>query len=133
MSDFQAAYERILEATGLHTQTEVASLLCIRQSSISDAKRRSVIPDKWLITLFETHALNPVWVRSGDGPRYLTGSDGQAPLPLTVEQCAARLVPVLQTALEATVPDLAARLREALDLPAPAEPRGSGEEGHDAP
>lgn len=37
---FQDAYERILQSTGLRTQTDVAALLGVKQSSISDAKRR---------------------------------------------------------------------------------------------
>lgn len=45
---FQDAYERILQATGLRTQSEVAALLGVKQSSISDAKRRKHIPDPWL-------------------------------------------------------------------------------------
>ena len=36
---FQDAYERILQSTGLRTQTDVAALLGVKQSSISDAKR----------------------------------------------------------------------------------------------
>ena len=37
---FQDAYERILQSTGLRTQTDVAAMLGVKQSSISDAKRR---------------------------------------------------------------------------------------------
>ena len=111
MSDFQPAYQRILEATGLRTQTEVADLLGIAQSSISDALRRQSIPDQWLVTLFDTYALNPAWIRSGKGPHYLTGCDGQPPVPLTPE-CTRRLEPVLRAALMATVPALAEELRK---------------------
>lgn len=45
---FQDAYERILQSTGLRTQTDVAALLGVKQSSISDAKRRNHIPDSWI-------------------------------------------------------------------------------------
>ena len=38
---FQDAYERILQSTGLRTQTDVAAMLGVKQSSISDAKRRN--------------------------------------------------------------------------------------------
>lgn len=119
MSDFQSAYDRIREATGLRTQSEVAALLGIAQSSVSDALRRQCIPDQWLLTLFDMCALNPAWIRSGEGPRYLTGCDGQPPLPLRLEQCVPRLEPMLRAALLTTVPALAAELREAMGLPAP--------------
>ena len=49
---FQDAYERILQSTDLRTQTDVAALLGVKQSSISEAKRRNHIPDSWILTLF---------------------------------------------------------------------------------
>ena len=38
--EFDAAYARICEVCGMKTQTELSAYLGIRQSSISDAKRR---------------------------------------------------------------------------------------------
>ena len=80
MSDFQSAYQRILEATGLRTQSELAAELGIRQSNISDAKRRNSIPVQWLLSLFDKHALNPAWVRTGEGVPYLAQSTAAKPL-----------------------------------------------------
>jgi bacteriophage CI repressor helix-turn-helix domain len=132
MSDFQTAYDRIREATGLRTQTEVAALLGVRQSSISDAKRRDSIPAQWLLILFDKHALNPTWVRTGEGAPYLAQSPGQPPNLFTPEQCIRRLEPVLRAALLTTVPALAAELRQALGLPVPEESGGPEEASHDA-
>ena len=42
---FQDAYERILQSTGLRTQTDIAAMLGVKQSSMSDAKRRNHIPE----------------------------------------------------------------------------------------
>ena len=67
----QDAYERILQSTGLRTQTDVAALLGVKQSSISDAKRRNHIPDSWILTLFNKKGLNPSWIRTGEGPQYV--------------------------------------------------------------
>ena len=72
---FQDAYERILQSTGLRTQTDVAALLGVKQSSISDAKRRNHIPDSWILTLFNKKGLNPSWIRTGEGPQYVAGTD----------------------------------------------------------
>ena len=68
---FQDAYERILQSTGLRTQTDVAAMLGVKQSSISDAKRRNHIPDSWIMTLFSKRGLNPTWIRTGEGPQYV--------------------------------------------------------------
>lgn len=64
---FNAAYRRILAALGLRTQVELAEFLGIRQSSVSDAKRRGVLPDSWLLALVEQRGLNPAWVKTGEG------------------------------------------------------------------
>ncbi|WP_027186131.1 LexA family transcriptional regulator [Desulfovibrio inopinatus] len=70
-SDFDEAIERIKKATGTRTQVELAKILDIRQSSISDAKRRKSIPSDWLIKLFRSHGLNPDWITSGQEPQCL--------------------------------------------------------------
>lgn len=73
--DFASSYDRIKEATHARTQVELAEVLRIRQSSISDAKRRAQVPDSWLVKLLATYGLNPEWIKTGLGPRYLVGSD----------------------------------------------------------
>ncbi len=77
-SAFEDAFERIKKATGLRTQVEVAKLLDIRQSSISDAKRRKSVPDGWLIKLYQTYGLNPNWILEGDQPQFLGEPKGGA-------------------------------------------------------
>ena len=69
--NFPEAYARIQEATGCRTQTELAAYLGIRQSSISDAKRRGSIPADWLLILLRRKGFNPDWMISGQGARFL--------------------------------------------------------------
>lgn len=64
-------YERIQKVIGTRTQNDLAQLLEIKQSSISDAKRRNAIPADWLMTLFENLKINPRWLKYGTGPRFL--------------------------------------------------------------
>lgn len=74
--DVTEAYERILSATGARTQTELAELLEVKQSSISDAMSRGGgIPANWLVILTEKLAMNPRWVKTGEGPQYLQPAD----------------------------------------------------------
>ena len=70
-----SAMDRILAATGTKTQMQLAELLEVRQSSISDAKRRGSVPAPWLVTLLRTHNLNPDWVLTGEGPMYLVPAE----------------------------------------------------------
>lgn len=60
--DFELAMERIQAISGCRTQTELANVLGIKQSSISDAKRRRTIPDGWLVKLFRHYGANPSWI-----------------------------------------------------------------------
>lgn len=57
--EFDAAYARICEVCGMKMQTELSAYLGIRQSSISDAKRRMMIPAAWLLTLLTREGVNP--------------------------------------------------------------------------
>ena len=77
-SRFDEAFDRIKKSTGMRTQVEIAKLLDIRQSSISDAKRRQSIPDSWLIKLYQIYNLNPNWVLDGEVPQFLGEQRGGA-------------------------------------------------------
>ena len=70
-NNFAEAYERLLSVYGIRTQMELAERLGIRQSSISDAKRRAVIPAAWLVTALIDTSTNPEWIRTGEGSTYL--------------------------------------------------------------
>ncbi|WP_288956762.1 helix-turn-helix domain-containing protein [uncultured Desulfovibrio sp.] len=69
--DFKEAMGRIQIVTGCGTQEELASLLGIRQSSISDAKKRGSIPSDWLLTLWRKKGVNPDWIMWGQGAQWL--------------------------------------------------------------
>lgn len=71
--------ERIKAVTRTHTQTALAEILEIRQSSIADAKRRQSVPGAWYMTLFEMLGVNPDWLKSGIGPVYLRTEVGYIP------------------------------------------------------
>ena len=74
-TSFKERYKRIQCVTGTRTQMELAAFLCIRQSSVADAKRRNAIPYPWLVKLMLRTNANPEWLLSGTGPQFL---DGQA-------------------------------------------------------
>lgn len=80
MVNFEEIFERIKLATNTRTQVELAEVLDIRQSSISDAKRRNSVPSDWYMKLFEQFGLNPDWLKKGNGPMYLRTDQGYAPV-----------------------------------------------------
>jgi hypothetical protein len=76
-SAFEAQYRRVFEAAESRTQVELAAFLEIRQSSISDAKRRQSIPAEWLVTLFTKKRINLEWILWGEGAQYLVPVDAE--------------------------------------------------------
>lgn len=73
------AFKRIRNVTGCGTQVTLAEFLDIKQSSISDAKRRNSIPPEWLIKIFRLKNIHPDWILTGEGPKYLLPSETATP------------------------------------------------------
>jgi phage repressor protein C with HTH and peptisase S24 domain len=73
---FEEAMDRIKKATGARTQVQLSAVLDVRQSSISDAKRRCSIPSDWFLKLYRSHGLNPDWLAEGHDPVYLIPAKG---------------------------------------------------------
>lgn len=73
----KSALERVFEVAERRTQTDLADLLGIKQSSISDAKKRNVIPAEWLVKLLRLKGINPEWILTGLGPKTLGPAKGE--------------------------------------------------------
>ena len=68
-------FERVFEAAECRTPIELADTLDVQQSFISDAKRRNSIPSDWLIKLLRLKQINPDWILTGQGSRFMVPSD----------------------------------------------------------
>lgn len=75
----ETALERLLATVGCRTQNELADLLGITQSSVASAKKRNVIPAEWLVKLLHLKGLNPEWVLTGEGQKYLAIARDKTP------------------------------------------------------
>ena len=84
-TSFESQYKRVFEAAECRTQVQLAALLDIQQSSISDAKRRKNIPADWRMKLFEKKRINPEWILCGQGAKYLVPADSGQSLPHVVK------------------------------------------------
>lgn len=102
------ALERVFEAAGCRTQSQLADLLGIRQSSISDAKKRGAVPAEWLVKLLRLKKVNPEWILTGQGARFLHPADaaGVAAAPL---ECVTEIRPPEDCSLEALIMEIARR------------------------
>ena len=74
---FEEQMKRIKFITGKHTQVDLAALLGVKQSSISDAKKRGNIPPSWLVILMRCKHANPEWILTGNGPAFFSIPPGE--------------------------------------------------------
>ncbi len=59
---------RIMSATGISSQAELAKELGLNRSGITHARNKNHIPDNWIVKLFRRFRVNPDWVDTGRGP-----------------------------------------------------------------
>jgi len=69
---FDKFYERVSAATGISSLADLAQILGLNRSAISQARKKGSIPATWLLELYRRFGLNPDWLEAGHGPRYLT-------------------------------------------------------------
>jgi len=72
---FEAFFERVAQACGLRSQQELASLLGVNRSAITQAKQRNAVPQGWVLKLSRDFGLSPNWVEHGIGPSRLDRAD----------------------------------------------------------
>ena len=68
--------KRILDVTGIRSQSELAKELEIDRSGITHARNKNKLPDKWIVKLYRKFGFNPQWIETGIGNVFLrTHSD----------------------------------------------------------
>ena len=74
---FESFLKRVFLATGIDSQTELANILRVNRSAITQARKKESIPANWILQLFRIYSLNPVWIESGIGETYLRPEAGE--------------------------------------------------------
>jgi phage repressor protein C with HTH and peptisase S24 domain len=64
---FESFFERVTAATQIRSQTELAAVLGINRSAITQAKKKGTIPANWVLGLSRKFGLNPDWLERGTG------------------------------------------------------------------
>lgn len=67
MNKIDELINRVLDATGISSSSELANALEINRSGITHARNKNKVPDKWIVKLYRTFNLNPKWIESGTG------------------------------------------------------------------
>ncbi|MDR2076022.1 MAG: helix-turn-helix domain-containing protein [Desulfovibrio sp.] len=74
---FQPFFQRLLTATDIASQRDLADALGVHRSAVTQAKTRNAVPGKWILPLSRRYALSPDWLESGVSGR--TGRGRPAP------------------------------------------------------
>ena len=89
--DFQTFFERAARALGIKSLSELATILGVNRSSITQARKKNSIPANWLLSLFRSHGLNPDWLEGGDGPKWLRSGETDQDAFFRIPKVQARL------------------------------------------
>jgi SOS-response transcriptional repressor LexA len=65
---FDIFFERVAQTTGLRTLSDLADLLGVNRSAVTQARKKDSIPATWLLHLYRQKGLNPDWLEGGPGP-----------------------------------------------------------------
>jgi phage repressor protein C with HTH and peptisase S24 domain len=82
---------RVYKATGAGSQTDLAALLRVNRSAITQARKKNSIPAKWILRLYRAYGLNPDWVENGAGPMRIEAAAGDADRFRNIPKVKARL------------------------------------------
>ena len=73
-TNFNQVIQRVFEATGIESQTELARILQVNRSAVTQARKKGSVPDRWLLLLFREYGLSPEWLETGVGRVFLKQS-----------------------------------------------------------
>ena len=66
--DFDGCFQRLKEAVGAGTETELGRSLGIKQESIAVARKRKQLPPRWFVDIYFRFGISVDWILSGTGP-----------------------------------------------------------------
>lgn len=74
-TSFHSFYQRLFNEGIISSQNELALLLGVKGSAISQAKKRNAVPRAWITELSEKMDLNSKWIKTGAGEQYFNKPD----------------------------------------------------------
>lgn len=89
--NFNTFFNRAAGALGITTLSDLAAILNVNRSSITQARKKNSVPANWLLELFRSHGLNPDWLEGGSGPQWLKSGDADESSFFSVPKVQARL------------------------------------------
>ncbi len=89
---FQPFFERLKSVSFIQNQSQLANFLQVGRASISLAKHKNQVPNRWIVTLARELNLNADWLARGHGSPYLE-AQSETTLPTQIKRVEPRLDP----------------------------------------
>jgi phage repressor protein C with HTH and peptisase S24 domain len=90
-NSFDAFFRRLSEASDIRSQQDLARALGVNRSAVTQAKRRGLAPEKWVLRLAHDLGLSPDWLAAGRGFARAGAAKHEAEDFFQVPKVAARL------------------------------------------
>ena len=72
--NFENFLQRLYDVTELDSLSDLARVLRVNRSAVSQARKKNTIPATWLLQLYRRFNLNPDWLEKGTGETFLKPS-----------------------------------------------------------
>ena len=89
---FEAFFSRVRQKTDIVTQMDLACMLRVNRSAVTQAKNRDAVPQKWILALSRQYGLSPDWLEFGANTPSSTPTRS-----LPVEAARPFVLPVIET------------------------------------
>lgn len=73
---FQSFFQRLKSVSFIQNQSQLANFLQVGRASVSLAKHKNQVPNRWIVTLARELNLNADWLARGHGSAYLEAQSG---------------------------------------------------------
>lgn len=74
---FEGFFSRASRAAGIASQAELAALLGVHRSAVTQAKKKDAVPKAWVLTLSRRAGVDPDWLEYGRPPRVPRRGEGE--------------------------------------------------------
>jgi len=89
--NFNPFYNRLTGEGHITSQKDLASILGVDSSAVSQAKKRNSIPLSWVTILSQRLSLNPKWIETGFGEKHISGLNDSESMFEAIPKVKARL------------------------------------------
>ncbi|MDA3894821.1 MAG: XRE family transcriptional regulator [Desulfobacteraceae bacterium] len=89
-TNFESFMDRVFESTQIRTQKQLAEVLGVHRSAVSQAKKKNAVPESWIFKMASLFDINPVWLEKGVGSLFAKKDTAFRKIPVVKARLCAR-------------------------------------------